>query len=274
LSQTWSMLQLFTEREAPNDLHSHLPTSFTAYCLQTGCGVALGDTATTDCYRSGWRLTPEVYVTPLTSLYFHESLLGPIIAKSPSDLSPSPTGLQTSRPEPGLIWQDFEDEIGQGYRDGNEPGFAGGIGHRISLKDNNWFHDGPVQFQAGDTVIVGLWIKMKEDGVPLTELGWEEWHAGEKVTWHYLSLNNSIKRLVGDWALCEREEVVRDPKNQIKINVTRWKRWPPGATIDKLMVRRKGTDVYGFEGDKPVWMNNRHTEFWPAEIGDSLETGE
>jgi hypothetical protein len=98
---------------------------------------------------------------------------------------------------------------------------------------------------------------MRDDRLSLTQLGFEELQDGESKTWDYLSLHNNIKRLEGDWALCEREFIIHDPRNTFRLNVTTWKRLPPEITFDNILIRKKGTDVYKFENGRPIWKNNR-----------------
>ncbi len=254
LSQTWSMMQLLTEPQGHLDILDHMPPSCKIYAMRTGYSDTL-DGPLVRCLGDTKRLGQvEVYDIRLDGLVEY-TLRNPQVL--PATTYPFSQNIQIGEPRQQLIWDDFEVH-GTANRDGDIPGYHNSIGKDIQLMNNNFLHDGPLPFQAGDTVIVSLWVKMRGDRLPLVELGWEEWKGDEKVTWHYLSLNNSVKRLDGDWALCEREEIVHDPKDRFQVNVTRWKRLPPMTTIDKLLIRKKGTDAFGFENGKPVWMNNRY----------------
>jgi hypothetical protein len=270
-SQTWSHLQIVTEPSGDLEIMQHLKDRRPILMLRTsnsdtldGRGLAIP--ALNRLIANDPRLYALNLLQPLerdVTMIF--DTIYEVMVEDRSRLAP-PAKLCTNLQGSNLIWRDFEVE-GSGARASNIDGYHEGLAIEIPLKDNNFLHDGPMPFAAGDTVIVSLWVKMRGDQLPLTELGWEEWKGDEKINWHYLSLNNSIQRIDGDWALCEREEVIRDPAHKFQVNVTRWKRIPPFLTIDKLMIRKKGTDVYGFENGQLVWLNNRympHEITWPT----------
>jgi hypothetical protein len=266
-SQSWSMMQLLTEPQAHLEILDHMPGFHLIYAMRTGYSDTLDGPLVR--YDGVARRVGPVEFYDI-QFNFKEERVGPGLEQLPAVTYPFSPAIQTSRPAQGLVWDDFEIH-GTANRDGDIEGYQMSIGKDIQLKDNNFLHDGPMPFAAGDTVIVSLWVKLRGDRLPLIELGWEEWKGDEKITWHYLSINNSIQRFDGDWALVEREEVIRDPKDRFQVNVTRWKRFPPMTTIDKLLIRKKGTDVYGFENGHPAWKNNRYLPLeMPSSAPDSL----
>ncbi|MFN8394732.1 MAG: hypothetical protein U0176_08690 [Bacteroidia bacterium] len=169
----------------------------------------------------------------------------------PDSLVEAPSGFKTTRQDSNLTWVDWE-------KDGNDAGYHGGKGNTVILKDNNLIYDGSFHGKPKDTIVISLWAKIREDQLPTTQLGIEETSATETHAWAYVSLLWDLVCFNGDWALMEREFVMTDPKNTFRLNVTRWKRLPPKVTIDNLLIRSKGVDVYRFENGKPVWKNNRY----------------
>lgn len=159
--------------------------------------------------------------------------------------------LFTDSPETVFWAEDFED--------GDTDGIAGTKGKTILLKDNNELFKGRLEgVQAGDTLVLSLWVKLKGDRLAHTMFGWEE-HGpdGGNVTWSYPASNKFMKVMDGEWALCEREVVVQNPENELMVNVTRWKRKPPELVIDQFLIRKKGDLIFRLDIDERVEVNNR-----------------
>ncbi|MBK9450744.1 MAG: hypothetical protein IPN95_15320 [Bacteroidetes bacterium] len=250
LNQTWSLLQLVTEANAPLEILDKLKDPRPILAMRFGNSKEF----------DGPYMQPRgelVYAQDTIQFYtldlraLQERLLGEK-TMVPDSLWEAPNGLRLSRPDNGMFWIDYEAK-------GKGAGYRSNKGNTVQLKDNNIFHEGPLNFSPKDTILVSLWLKMRADRLPLTQMGFEELKGSEAQTWDYLSLHNNIQRLDGEWALCEREFVLTDPAvNNIRMNVTTWKRRPPEITFDNVLVRKKGTDVYKFENGIPVWKNNRY----------------
>ncbi|HEX2901059.1 MAG TPA: hypothetical protein VHS96_15175, partial [Bacteroidia bacterium] len=259
LAQTWSLLQMVTEANVPLELLDKLHDPRPILAMRFGTSKEFDGP-----YMQP--VGPMVYAQDSIQFYaldlraLQERLLKQKTVV-PDSLWDAGNGLKTSRPDSGMLWIDFE-------ADGNGPGYRSGKGNTVILKDNNLFHNGPLKYGPKDTVIVSLWLKMRADRLPLTQLGFEELSSSETHAWDYLSLHNNIQRLEGEWALCERKLVLTDPAvNTIRLNVTTWKRRPKEITFDNVLLRKKGTDVYRFENGLPVWKNNR---YMPLEVAPTL----
>ncbi len=250
LSQTWSLLQLVTEPNSPLEILDQLKDPRPILAMRFGSSKEFDGP-----YMQP--VGPLLYALDTIQFYALDlrALQASLLQKAtvvPNNLLEGPNGLKTSHPDSGMLWFDYEN-------DGNGPGYHSSKGNTVRLKDNNLIHDGPLQYAPKDTLLVSLWLKMRADRLPLTQLGFEELSKTETHAWDYLSLHNNIQRLDGEWALCEREIVLTDPAvNTIRLNVTTWKRRPPEITFDNVLVRKKGTDVYKFENGIPVWKNNRY----------------
>jgi hypothetical protein len=263
LNQTWSLLQLVTEPNSPLEILDHLKDPRPILAMRFGSSKEFDGP-----YMQP--VGPMIYSQDTIQFYTLDlrALQMSLLQREtlvPDSLWDAPNGLKTNHPESGIIWIDHEN-------DGNGEGYRSSKGKTVRLKDNNLFHDGPLQYGPKDTLVVSLWLKMRADRLPLTQLGFEELSKTETHAWDYLSLHNNIQRLDGEWALCEREIVVTDPAvNTIRLNVTTWKRKPPEITYDNVLVRKKGTDVYKFENGIPVWKNNRYMPLVMSSHGaDSL----
>lgn len=262
-SQSWGHIQLITEPAVPLEILAHIQDSRPLLGLRLGhapdfdgpyvqrIGAAIYQQDTVELYEIDLKARQQALLAESQAL--------------PRSLWESPTGLRASRVDTGLIWMDFEQE-------GNAPGYHSEKGSTLALKDNHFFHKGPMRFAPQDTIVVSLWLRMRADRLPSTLVGFEELDGGETVTWDYLSSHHHIVRLDGEWALYERQFVIDDPQNTLGINVTRWKRKPPEIVVDDLLIRRKGTDVYRYQEGQPVWKNNRYMLLHapPDTLGDPV----
>ncbi len=142
--------------------------------------------------------------------------------------------------------------------DGDAEGYRGGKGKTLSLKDNNLLIKTIVPLEWEQPFIVSFWAKLRSDQLPAVNIGIEELTPeGENLQWDYKQLAPFIKEFDGDWALIERPFKLSGPENTIKVNVTRWKRYPPSLVIDDVMVRSKSADIYEYREGHPIRKNLR-----------------
>jgi hypothetical protein len=249
LNQAWTHLQLVTEPNSPLEILDKIkdprPILAMRFAKAPEFDGPYVQPVGTIVYQQD---TVVFYEMDLRKL--QDSLLS-LRNPAPDSLMEHPAGLKTSSVDSSIVWIDFEGE-------GNGPGYRTPKGKTVQLKDNNLLYNGHIEAKEGDTLIFSLWMKMRSERLPITELGIEEFKGEEVLNWDYLTANNNIKRLDGEWALCEREYVVKSSENTFKFNVTRWRRIPPEITVDNFLVRKKGTDVYRFENGQLVWKNNRY----------------
>lgn len=255
--QSWAMMQLVSESPTDLSLLKSLPQSARVLAVRTADSLRY----------DGPNVRPYVFFDPARpdrvrlydlmesiDLVAHARRESAIVLPSPLHRISPQLGSPDSSAK--AVFQDFE--TGETGAEGR----AGGTGKLLSLKDNNFLHDGPLPFQAGDTVVISLWARIGSDRLPLTELGWEEWRGEERLGWHYLSMHNNLVCLDGqEWALVEREEVIRNADSRFVVNVTRWKRLPPTLVVDDLLIRKKGSKIIHFEGTTPKTLNNRAETF-------------
>lgn len=242
LAQTWSHFQLVTEPYAPLEILPHMTDPRPVLAIRTGRRQSF----------DGSYLQPyaQVPVFPIDFRNMSRALEEAVPFPPDSFLVQVP-GAGLNRADGSYYFEDFEKE-------NNSDGYLGSAGKTLALDANNWLYYDQVDANAGDTLLVSAWLKLRGDRLPATLFGVEEkTAAGDLPTWSYPAISMFVKALDGDWALCERELVLADPADTVKVNITRWRKKPPSVVVDRFMIRKKGTDVWMRDTGGIGWLNNR-----------------
>jgi hypothetical protein len=251
-SQTWAQMQVATEPAVPLEILRHFKDPRPLLALRFAHASEFDGPYL---QRYGEPIYAEggieFYEIDLAARQKELLAIAPVIPDSLIEVEPS---LWLTKADTNLFFTDFETTgEGQGYRSSK--------GKTVKLNENNIIFEQHFNCKPMDTFIVSIWVKLRSDVLPHAAMGWEQIDSTfEGKGWDYLSFNAYIKRFEGEWALCEREVVVKDPAYNLKVNVTRWRRKPPLLTVDNLLIRPKGIDVYRIENGKLVWRNNRYFE--------------
>ncbi|MEM6267884.1 MAG: hypothetical protein AAF998_00535 [Bacteroidota bacterium] len=248
LGQTWSHFQLTTEPYRPLELLDKMTGDKPLLAIRMGSRLRFDDA-----YLQP--RPPFLYDDGVNQVYAID-----LPARQAQFLAERPTVPDSLTPLDGTYLGPagqffYSDEL-----EGDAEGYRKGKGTAILLKDNNELVKQKFpRLQAGDSLVLSLWVKLKGDRLGHAMFGWEE-HGpdGENVTWTYPALNKFVVAMDGEWALLERDVVVKDPRNEFMVNVTRWKRKPPELVIDRFHIRKKGERVYSQEDGKIVAVNNRY----------------
>lgn len=249
LGQTWKHMQFVTATDRPLEILGDLHDPRPILAMRFEKGERFGGPLVQPMGRIVWQSGDTTFwELDLKATQDSVARRREIV---PDSLLDHPLGFKTSAVDSNLIWLDWE-------QSGNDEGYQGGKGLSVHLKDNNFLYEGRMKGHRMDTLVLSLWGRLRGDQLPTTMFGIEELSPNETHAWAYTAMLWDLVCYNGDWALMEREFIIKDPAHNFRLNVTRWKRLPPMVTIDNLLVRRKGVDVYRFEYGVPVWKNNRY----------------
>lgn len=262
LSQSWSHLQYITESLRPLEVLAHLKDDRPILVLDV---KGLPRKVQSPIWWPEGEILHEDALLKVYAIHLLEKgklIEGPRVSLDSTWRNSTEGWLK--RGEDGTTdYQDFE-------QDGDAEGYGGGKGKTLMLKDNNLIFKGILEGENDRDYLVSFWAKLKADQLPITNLGLEEPNAsGENLQWIYTQMGPDIVMLDGEWALVERTISAKDAANEIKLNITRWKRRPPTMIIDKVLIRPKNMDILMLEkGSSPAMLNLRPCRVMEAAAPD------
>lgn len=240
VAQTWDQFQLATEPAQPLGLLPHLRDPRPLLAIRHG----FRDTFDGAYFRYGLPAQTDAqggYLYPLDLHAAERALL------RPDTLVPA-----DSAAAPALFQLSFD-------QDGDAEGMFGTKGKSLLRSENNVLFDGNFPDAApATTYTVSIWAKIRGDRLALTNFGLEVHDAqGQNRYWSYSTLNNFVRRIEGDWALCERQVTLADASDRLSVNITRWSRSPREIVVDALHIRRSDQTALYTLPDGRLLRNNR-----------------
>jgi hypothetical protein len=229
VSQTWDQFQLATEPAQPLALLAKLTDPRPLLAMRSG----LRDTFDGAYFRFG--MPPGSALADGPQCYALD-----LRAAAAALLPPVADTLADTQRTVGHVRRSFD-------QDGDAPGIYATQGKRLRLRDNNFlYQDKLPQLIPNTPYTISLWAQIREDGLPLTKFGVEVHDAqGATLLWSYPTLNGFVRRIEGDWALCERQVTIADPSHRLSVNITRWSRSPEAIVVDELSIHPSAeTDMH------------------------------
>ena len=148
------------------------------------------------------------------------------------------------------------------FSEGDVEGYRG-KGISFDRQSGITLFDETLRANPGDTIIISVWVKMKEDGVGTTNLGLQEQTPdGKNIQWLYEDFGNHVFALDKKWALIEWKIIWREKGNRLIVKCVRWNSVPQKIVVDELLIRKKETVVFGTQGEE-YFLNNL---FFPLDL--------
>ena len=252
--QTWEKFQMATEPAQDLEILKHLPDRRPALAIRS----ALIDTFDGDYLRFG--IPPQM--APSKRWIYPLDLFAAQAAFSNKRDSVPPPPPNILSPTFALSAPGFGHEVNWD-QDGDAPGMFGTKGKRILLRENNFiFKNLFPDAKLGSKYTFSVWAQIRGDLKPRTLFGvMVKNQCDGDVIWSFPTMGTFIRRMEGDWALCEREVQVNDPLHVVTVNITRWSRLPVDIIIDEFHIRPSGTDAYRLQDSIPIRKNNRELHY-------------
>ncbi|MCB9233851.1 MAG: hypothetical protein H6581_19495 [Bacteroidia bacterium] len=252
MSQTWSEIQLISEEYAPLDLVKYLkdPRPILVMSLKKVVHdrpyylpskgklvyeneeMALYEVTREALAEVGKGVEEKVFerFAALDTLYRH------------------PSGYLLSQPDRGFHYDPFEDmEPEMGYR---------GAGTERRGWDYNYLYRWNWPVPKATEITVSVWVYLKDDLRPLTELGLEQFNGDSVEYYNYTVTGHLVRRQDGDWALVETNMPLITEGNKVQVILRRDAKKPLKVRYDEFLIRQKDTDGFLFR-DGNLVMNNR-----------------
>ncbi len=180
-----------------------------------------------------------------------------LVRKLLTELSASDTlyrhrsGYLLTRPDASFYSMSFDDEA-------NDFAFKGMGGKQERGWDYNFLLEGPLNSAKSGNTVFSVWVFLKEDMRPLTELGLEQFGSDSLIKFHKYETGGTLCRMLhGSWGLVESEMPVGDPENQVIAILRRDSKKPAVVRYDEFMIRAKETHAWkiqdGFIGKDNRW---------------------
>lgn len=198
----------------------------------------------------------EVYEFVREDLKVNQTELANVIIaelESQDTLYQHSSGFLLTKPDAGFLYANYDDAE-------KEKAFQGAAGREEVGWEYNFLIRAPLPISSPGEYAFSIWMYMKKDLRPLTELGLEQFNTDTVIQYDdYKSGGVLCKMTYGSWGLVENSMYVKDPKNTVVAIVRKDSKKPKWVQFDEFMIRNTNTDAY-LQRDGHIIKNNRWYE--------------